>query len=96
MAKYQSEDLLTPAKKQKQVKFYPNKYPFADKFHHFLDLKNIRVSTFEKTLRQYNVPQETIRCFLAGRHVPNSWLSHLVEDIYGIRFRHEDFERGMR
>jgi hypothetical protein len=80
------------AKTAKGVKFHSGKYPYAEKFHNFLDLKGIRVSTFEKTLLQYNVPEQTVKTFLAGKHVPSSWLSHLVEDIYGIRFKHEDFE----
>jgi hypothetical protein len=84
-------DLL---KKGNRVKFYPGRYLYARKFRIFLELEGIRKSTFEKDMAKYRVPRETARCFLSGRHVPSSWLTHLIEDHYGIRFHHEDFEPG--
>jgi hypothetical protein len=82
---------LSAKKTAKGVKFYPNRYHYAEKFHNFLDLKGIRITTVVKTLQGHGVSPETIKSFLTGRHIPNSWISHLIEDIYGIRFAHEDF-----
>lgn len=79
-------------KKALKVKFYPNKYAYASKLHIFFELKGVKISTVYKTLMGHGIPHNTIKTFLSGKHIPNSWITHLVEEIWGLRFTHEDFE----
>jgi len=65
--------------KSKRVKFHPNRYLYSSKLQ-------------TRGEDNHGVPENTIKTFLTGSHIPSSYLSHLVEDIWGIRFGHEDFE----
>ncbi|OGS35270.1 MAG: hypothetical protein A2293_07985 [Elusimicrobia bacterium RIFOXYB2_FULL_49_7] len=78
--------------KSKRVKFHPNRYLYSSKLQTYFQLRGVKTSTVYKTLKNHGVPENTIKTFLTGSHIPSSYLSHLVEDIWGIRFGHEDFE----
>jgi hypothetical protein len=75
----------------RRAKFYPNKYPYASKLHIYFQLRGVKTSTVCNTLKNNGIPENTVKTFLRGSHIPSSYLSHLVEDIWGIRFSHEDF-----
>lgn len=79
-------------KTEKIVKFYPNRYAYAERFKIWLEERGIKIVIVEKVLADYGVPEETVKSFFSGKHIPNSHLTALIADIWGYRFRHEDFE----
>src|SRR3989339_787507 len=80
------------AKNSRKVKFHPNKYPFSSKFRAYCQLRGVKTSTVYHTLKSHGIPENTIKTFLSGSHIPNSRLSHLVEAIWSIHFDYTDFE----
>lgn len=83
---------LRPSENIFRVKFHPNKYPYSSRLQNYFHLRGVKYNTVINVLRGRGISENTIKTFLKGSHVPSSYLTHLVEEIWGIRFASEDFE----
>ena len=80
----------------KRIKFHPERYSFSSKFTNYLSLKRIKLNLVYETLQGHGISKNTIKTFLKGSHVPNSYISHLIEEIWDIRFESGDFKEGQQ
>jgi len=90
-----NEVSLSKVKIVECVKNHPDRYSYASKLSIYFQLRGVKTSTVIGTLKNHGVSENTVKTFLRGTHIPSSFLSHLVEDIWGIRFSHEDFKESV-